>query len=219
MKKAWYSLIIVGAALIGIVSAQDVRFYGNPWNYGTGYRHASTEAEGRSRGMADLVRSAGAANLMNSEAAKNYEDARRKYLDNRVYGTQKYFENRAINRQARAAERGPRPTQQDLIRFSNSRKPKRITTSELDPLTGAIAWPSLLLKDEYKSERDQLDKIYAQRANNGYVNADQFTAVDNLTKKMLADLKSNISKYPPQLYVTASNFIKSLAYESYFAVG
>ena len=44
--------------------------------YGMGsnnYRHASTVQEGAARGMADVIRSTGAANLMNSEAAKNFE--------------------------------------------------------------------------------------------------------------------------------------------------
>ena len=96
----------------------QVRFVGNPWGYGYGYRHASTYEEGVQRGFADIVRSAGAKNLMDSEAAINWEQARRAYFDNRVYGTQKYFELRARNRQARAEERGPRPTMQDLIRLS-----------------------------------------------------------------------------------------------------
>ena len=35
-------------------------------------------------GMADIVRSAGEYNLRTSEAYKNYEDARRKNIDNRL---------------------------------------------------------------------------------------------------------------------------------------
>ena len=89
--------------------------------------HSSTYEEGVQRGFADIVRSAGAANLMNSEAAKKYEDARRKNIDNRVYGTEKYFQMRQINRAARAAERGRQPTMEDLIRYASQRAPDRLS--------------------------------------------------------------------------------------------
>jgi hypothetical protein len=185
------------------------------WYGGYGGRHASTVAEGYARGMADVVRSAGAANVMNSEAAVNYETARRQNIENRVAGTQAYFEMRRINREARAAERGPRPTQEDLIRYSNARKPKRLSQSEVDPLTGGIAWPGLLRSDTFKDEREGLDKIYAARAKQGYLNADQIMAVDQLMKSMQNRLKANLDKYPPQLYTQAKSFMTSLAYESF----
>ena len=62
------------------------------------YHHASTAAEGAARGMADVVRSAGAANLMNSEAAINIEDARSKYIDNRMQATNTYFQMKTVNK-------------------------------------------------------------------------------------------------------------------------
>jgi len=58
-------------------------------------RHASTLEEGIQRGYGDVVRSYGMANLLNSEAAKNYEQARRDYIENRLKATQAYFEARS----------------------------------------------------------------------------------------------------------------------------
>ena len=46
--------------------------------------------------MADVVRSAGAANLMNSAAAINVETARSAYLDNQIKFTNTYFEKKRI---------------------------------------------------------------------------------------------------------------------------
>ena len=106
------------------------------------YHHASTVEEGAARGMADVIRSTGAANLMNSEAAKNIEDARKKYIENRLQATQTYFEMKQINKQARWGNQ-KRPTQADLIRYSQSRLPDRLNHSQLDPLSGVLSWPML----------------------------------------------------------------------------
>ena len=194
--------------------------YPAPYFTGPGsYRHASTVEEGAQRGLADVIRSKGAANLMNSEAAKNYEDARRKRIDNRMHATQTWFQMRDFNRQARAAERGPRPTQQDLIRLAESNKPRRLSTSDLDPLSGDISWPVLLRDDQFRTDREKLEQLYDQRAKNGYLTPDQFLEIDQVSKKMLGDLKKNIRQYPPQSYTQAKGFLTSLHYESYLAPG
>ena len=209
-------LFICGQATIG--SAQYRRGWG--WGGGGGYRHASTAAEGAARGMADVIRSAGAANLMNSEAAINIETARKGYIENRLNATNTYFEMRRVNKQAREAERTrPRPTQQDLIRISNARKPRRLATSQLDPLTGSIAWPILLRDDKYKEERQQLDNLYTERAKNGYLNASQLKEVEVLTNTMQAELKKGLSDVQPQLYTQAKGFLTSLQYESMLQPG
>ena len=69
-------ILVAMSALIAIPQVKAQRYRVGGWG-GPSY-HASTAAEGAARGMADVVRSAGAANLLNSEAAKNYEDARTK---------------------------------------------------------------------------------------------------------------------------------------------
>jgi len=161
-----------------------------------------------------MIRSAGLANLLNSEAAKNYEDARRKYIDNRVYGTDKYFEMREINRRARAAERRPRASLEDIIRYSNMRKPNRLSPSELDPLTGQIGWPALLRDKQFQTQRMELEKVFKERAAYGYLNPEQQQAAINLTEAMKARLKENINAYSPQLYAQTKAFLNSLSYEA-----
>lgn len=210
-------LLMIGGA--GSAMAQDSFRYGNPWGYGTGYHHASTYEEGVQRGMADVIRSKGAYNLMTSEAMKNVEQARRQYIDNRVYGTEKYFEMRNINRQARAAERGPRPTMEDLIRISNIRKPNRLSPSELDPLTGKIAWPIILRQNQYEEDREKLENLYSVRAFNGGLSGDQLMQVNSLIASIEAELKRNVNKLPPQSYGQAKTFLKGLAYESRLQAG
>src|SRR4029453_17208717 len=102
---------------------------------GTAYGHASTEAEGIQRGFADVVRSAGAANLMNSEAAKNYEDARKKYIENRLQATETFFDMRRVNQQSRSPER-PRPlSTEQYVRLARQQAPTRLSVSQFDPLS------------------------------------------------------------------------------------
>ena len=111
--------------------------------WGWGGMHASTAEQGMMTGMAEMMQAAGARNLMNSQALGFVEDARRKNISNRMYGTDAYFQMRKTNREARAAETGPPPTREDLERFARARAPERLSPSELDPLTGAISWPSI----------------------------------------------------------------------------
>lgn len=192
-----------------------------PWGYmwWPGYHHASTVEEGVQRGFADVVRSRGLKNLLDSEAAINWEDARRRYMDNRVYGTQKYFEMREINRQARAAERGPRPTMQQLIRYSDARIPDRLESSELDPLIGTINWPGPLRGDDFKADRVALEELYSQRAAQGYLNDEQLMTarklIDSMNGTLAAKVKAGTISGTP--YGEAKSFIRSLSYESVLA--
>jgi hypothetical protein len=208
--------------MIGLLFAVNVArtqdYYGGAdvWGrYGT-YHHASTAEEGALRGMADVTRSAGAANLMNSQAAGNWQDAYRKGVENRQYAADTYFEMRAANKAAREAERGPRPTQEDLVRYSQSRMPDRLSPSELDPLTGQISWPPVLRDDQYARYRDALEALYDQRSSaGGYLNTSQRAEVTQTTAYMKDELKKNINSYSSTEYLQAKNFIKGLEYELY----
>jgi hypothetical protein len=214
--RTFFCLIAVAILVqAGSSSAQGrYRGYGGYGGYGGGY-HASTAAEGFQRGMADVIRSTGAYNLMTSQAMSNVEDARQKYISNRLYGTQTYFEMRKLNKQARAAEAGPRPTQQDVIRYAQERAPNRLTASEVDPLTGSIAWPSLLQEDAFKTEREELEKLYGERAGRGSLTASEVMKANQLIQQMDATLQANVSKVPSLLYSPAKSFLKSLSYEAY----
>lgn len=212
--RTFFCLIVV-AILVPADESFGQRWRGYGGYGGGGYRHASTAAEGFQRGMADVVRSTGAYNLMTSEAMINVETARQQYISNRLYGTQTYFEMRRLNKEARAAEAGPRPTQQDVIRYAQERAPNRLTASEVDPLTGNIAWPSLLQEDAFKTEREELEKLYSERAGRGSLSASEVMKANQLIEQMDSTLQANVSKVSSLLYSPAKSFLKSLSYESY----
>lgn len=175
----------------------------------------ATADERAARGLGNVIRSTGEANLLNSQAANNYEDARRKEMENRVYGTEAYFEMQQINREAREAAASPRATQEDLTRYAKENAPKRLSPSELDPLTGEIGWPPLLQSAAFARDRGKLEVVFSQRAKSGRFTPEQRTEVDQRTRSMHAELKKNLSAYPPQDYVQAKKFLEQLAYELY----
>ncbi len=181
--------------------------------YGGGY-HASTAAEGRMRGMGDLVRSTGEANLANSGAAINYSIARRNEIENRAAYTETYFEMRRANKAYRAAEKGPKPTMEQLVRLAQDGAPKRLSPSELDTVTGAVNWPVALQADSFAAGRASLEAAFARRGTNSVIGTKDYVLVRGETTAMLADLKKQIRDMPPQEYSNARKFLESLAYEA-----
>ncbi len=181
--------------------------------YGWGGGHASTAEQGMMDGMASMMQAAGSRNLMNAQAAGFVEDARRKNIDNRMYGTDAYFQMRKTNREARAAEAVPKATQEDLARYARQRAPARLSPSELDPLTGTISWPTVLREDDYKAYRDQLEMLYQERAASGSLTGSKRGEVQQVIGGLQADLKKNLPNYAPQDYVQAKKFIEGLNYE------
>ncbi len=173
---------------------------------------AATPAESYARGMADVARSAGQYNLATSAAAINVTEAQRNYIQNRDEWTNTYFQMRQANRAYRAAERGPKPSMEDLVRYAQAGKPKRLSPSELDTVSGGITWPTLLRTDAYSEGREQLESLFAQRAEAGVLTADAYLKVKQVTGKMLEDLKGQVWDVPQTDYIAAKNFLQSLAY-------
>ncbi|MBI2480268.1 MAG: hypothetical protein HYV60_17035 [Planctomycetia bacterium] len=183
------------------------------------YHNASTAEEGAARGMADVVRSAGAANLMNSEAAINMQEAQKKNIENHLQYTETYFQMKTINKQYRDAQRKPPPTQQQAIRMSQSRLPDRLTANKIDPLTGELAWPLGLRMESQKADRERLDAIYAERADKGFLTPEQYIEVKQLTASMTDELRKYSQQIGGNASIEARKFLESLDYEAGFQAG
>jgi hypothetical protein len=173
---------------------------------------SSTIFEGAARGMADIVRSAGAANLMHSEAARNYEDARTKSLDNRLRWTQTYFDQRQLNNQYRQEMQGQRPSTEQLFRIAKERAPQPLSPSELDPYSGEIRWPKILLAVDYADDRVTVEDLIQKRSIDAVgMTIDDQTALGTALNSLAERMRTNISAYDPKEYVAAKNFLQSLA--------
>jgi len=216
-------LALVGVAIAYAQTSQPITPPSSGGYYGGGgypvYSHSSTAAEGRLRGMGDLVRSSGQANLDNSAAAVNYTVARSNQIENRNQWTNTYFSMRETNRQARAAERGPRPSMEDLVRYAQVGKPKRLSPGEFDSVSGKIAWPMFLQTDKYADDRATLDQIFSTRASQGAIAPDDYSKARQTIDVMLGNLKKEIREIPPEQYMVAQKFLKSLNYEMVQPVG
>jgi len=66
----------------------------------------------------------GQARIFAAKAAQHEMENRKKWIDTR-------FQMRQLNRMGRAAENGPRPTQEDLVRYARAGKPERLSPSEI----------------------------------------------------------------------------------------
>jgi type II secretory pathway pseudopilin PulG len=177
------------------------------WYGDYGY-HSSTLEEGVQRGYADVVRSYGMANLLNSQAAGQYEQARKQYIQNQLSATQTYFEMRRYNTEARRAERGTPLSTEQYVRLAREQAPDPLTPTQLDPLTGAINWPAPLRIPAYEQLRKRVEKLFQDRAT-GYI---VYGNLQQAIQDFGAQLKLDLEKFPANDYVTAKRFLESLAW-------
>jgi hypothetical protein len=87
--------------------------------------------------------------------------------------------------------------------------------SQLDPVTGALAWPDALTTDDYTDSRQELDKLFAERASaSGAIGYKKVTEIRKTAEAMSAKLKKSIADIPTGDYIAASSFLTSLAEEA-----
>jgi hypothetical protein len=123
-----------------------------------------------------------------------------------------YFEMRAANRAARAAENGPRPTMEQLVRAAQQGAPRPLPAGSLDPVSGGVAWPELLKTDDYDPQRTELNELFAKRAELGGLGFSDQTKARQAVDAMFATLKGQIRSVPSDQYVASRSFLNSLAY-------
>jgi hypothetical protein len=169
---------------------------------------SSTVEEGAQRGYADVVRSYGMANLLNSQAANQIEQARRVYVENQLKATQTYFEMRRYNTESRRAERPTPLSLEQYVRLARDQAPDPLTATQLDPLTGTLSWPAPLRAPEYEAFRRRIDRLFQDRAT-GYV---VYGEIQKACLEFEAQLKADIMRFPPNDYLGAKKFLDSLAY-------
>lgn len=213
----WKAVCLVAGAAILLSGSPAVAQWGMGFNRG-GY--ASTAGQAAAYGMSEMMRAQGAQNLENSEAAKNWQDAKTEEIQNRMRWTETYFEMRKTNRDARAAEAGPPVTQEQAIRMAKMKAPPRLPSTQLDPVTGHIEYPVVLRDSVFDPYRAELDKLFAHRAaSGGSLQYEDFQEIQRTVSKFIDVLKENVGKYAAGDYGRARTFLDSLAHESRFPSG
>jgi hypothetical protein len=175
------------------------------------YDHASTYEEGLLRGQGALLRAYGQSNYWNAQAMKGTQEAYRQYLDNQKKTLQTYDDLARINQDARARERGPRLTGEDLRRYASEGVPKPLTASQFDGVFGVLRWPEVLRRPEFATERYSIDRLlpdYCLRR--GDVGSDACCDLSRSIHALEGKLKQEINSLSPTDYVAAKKFLESL---------
>jgi len=177
------------------------------WYGGWGMHHSSTVEEGAQRGYADIVRSYGMASLLNAQAANEFEQARKQFIENQLKAVQTYVEAHRVNAEYRFATRKPLPLE-EYVRLAREQAPEPLTATQLDQLTGAISWPAPLRKPEYEAFRKHIDRLFQDRATGYAVYGEIPAACEEFAQRVNAD----IMQFPPNDYIAAKKFLESLAW-------
>jgi len=218
MARYGTACLAVAATLVGLAVPQAAAKWGG-WGGGGyggwGMGWSSTAQQGADMGLAAVVRAQGYANLKNSEAAKNWEEAKTMEMQNRLRWTETYFEMRKVNREKRADEAGPPITQAQAIALAKMTAPARLVSTQLDPVTGHIEYPMILTQDIYKQYRDRLDSLFAHRAaSGGSIRYEDFQAIQTTVSQFIEALQQNVDRYAAGDYGRARNFLDSLVSEA-----
>jgi hypothetical protein len=211
-------LAIVVLPVSGAV-AQDFGFmsYYDPYGYGGGYGGGygyggGTVAGNYMNGMSSVIRSAGEYNLTSSVAGINNEEARSRYLDNKRKWQENYFQmqeqRQALDAQRRAAARH---SPEALNAAAKSALPRALPPDALDPVTGRINWPELLLGSEFEKPRTEVEKLFELRTKTSQ-GAGSKAAIRKALDEMATLLRKQVEKLPANTYMDSRKFLDSLDY-------
>jgi hypothetical protein len=89
---------------------------------------------------------------------------------------------------------------------------QRLTASQLDPATGKITWPAVLQANEYTPQRTELDRLFADRAQND-ISPKLTSNISFEVDQMKDTLQTHVHGMPASSYIAARKFLDSLAYE------
>ncbi len=198
----------------------DAMMYGGgAYSSGGGGGVISLE-QGKLMGIADGLRGLGEFNKNTATANVLTQEAHEKAIQNRSDEVQAYFAARQLNREQRNAARGPVPTHEEILRYSQSALPERLSNFALDRQTGAIHWPAALMRPEFNEHRARLEQIFQGRSYyNSGVASESYLEIKEEANSMLATLQDSVRETEPTAYIQARKFIAGLGYEGRFPAG
>lgn len=104
---------------------------------------------------------------------------------------------------------------EDYVRWARYGAPTRLNEGQLDSTSGLLAWPRVLLRNEYAAQRRALDRLFAERANVlGAIDNDRYDDILANIEQMTRQLKSSIRFLKTKDYIDARKFLRGLEYET-----
>jgi hypothetical protein len=224
LRKLTIAFILVPAAIVWAQPSGSSSNSATPYQpsvpssssfnaYGGVYGGGGGTVEGSAmRGMASVISASGDYNLATSAAAVNATQAIKQDIVNRQDATQAYFAMRETNRQDVSAHRSKPLSQEQLVRIAASAAPKQLTSNDVDPVSGRIAWPDLLQDDAFAADRAAVEKLLIKRSQYGHLGISDQTDGGQAIERMTAKLQANAKSVSAQQYMAGKNFLKSLMY-------
>ncbi len=179
--------------------------YGGNYYYGAGY----SPVEGVQRGFASVLRGAGEAAESFSRARINNEEARSKYIDNKMKWTEMYWKRKRFAEAQRAQDYYEEQEKRlEWMASRRNRSPETLMPSQYNPQTGFIEWPEplqdLAFADLRSAIEEQLQILSTSGTN---ANADR---VSVMAREMQDLLRDRIREMPANDYIGARKFLDRL---------
>lgn len=240
MRTRIFAIAVGLAGLLACASSAHAQFFGVPvggarggWGgggggYGGGVGAAagvytplwgSTAFGDPLYGTAAITSAAGQAALNASIGSVYAQQAYQHWIENQKLYTQNAIDIRRMVSSYRAEIRTPPPTAEQLISFSKSRLPDRLTPDQLDQERGQIKWPQVLRRDEFATERAALEYLFAERATRPYntgLGTQNYREIRRVTDDLHDTLRGLLDDITADEFIAGNKFINSLAYEGRF---
>ena len=188
------------------------------WGGGYGWGGSQGGIGGIYDGAANVIRSEGMYNVMNSQSAINYgkaaqegEKARALHIEN---STKIHEERLKRTREAKVRQSEERvenlATRERQQEFIDAHKPKPLPISQLDSSTGRINWPMALRTSEFDDFRKSMEQLFETQSKYGNT-SDLTIQIAEKVGQMKSLLRSFIRKMPMPEYSESRKFLDSLA--------
>ena len=203
--------LILASAMAALSGANcQAQWYGG-WG---GYTQAATPYSAAVRSEAEMTMARGAAAESLGKAAISREEARSAYIDNEAKFIQLRRENRDIKdareeqkKQEQKARAALRPPPKPLTALY-----PRLSSDQIDPLTGEIHWPGCLMGAGYAADRKSVEDALRTQAEYGPNDRTTKTIYD-ASHRMMRTLSGDYASLGPVDYAPCRKFLTSLSVE------
>lgn len=215
-------ILFIAAAMIAVSgSTCQAQWYGRwygsgAWGgYGGWYSgEGSTPYSNAVRAEAEMTKAQGEAAVSYAQAAAANEVARAQYLENQEKLRAMRREQKAeaeAKKQQRLAEAEERVAKRPPPKPRTELYP-RLSTEELDPITGEIHWPDVLKDAAFDMDRATIETALKERAEYG---PDDRTAkiIFDTAHHMLGIRAKSVSGLDSQTHLAYRTFLRSLSLE------
>ena len=183
--------------------------------------HSSTLAEGAQRGRAAVIQAWGNYRLSTSQAAILWQQARwldrendLKYVEARHAWKDMLREARVRDREQREAAVAEGQKKLAARRATLYRDTYRLTSDELDVITGTVHWPTVLQAAKFQPDRQRVEELLRQHASYGESQQAAAQEIARCTDRLIRGLRADSQALPRDEYLAAQRFLRGLKCEA-----